>query len=336
MSDDFLKIETKGPGSKRVLVFGGLGFLGRNIVASLLADGHQCALISSQSSNIIFPTIKDDLGIVCNSSHAVDRSQFDLADVEVIIYLAWSGTPGQNEAQGLKKTKADNIEPLTQLLDKLSKLKKPPLFVFFSTAGMLYSRDLSTEQDEDSPLDPTCVYGLTKKYSEDLVQKYSIEYRIPSRIIRPTNPFGPYQKARQQGLVASIFKALMTNSVFQIYGDGSAIRDYIFVDDLVAMVKRLIDSTCLKSSSHDIFDVFNVSSGCALSVTTVIEYCIQTYGRDLRIEYVPKRSFDRDIVIVNSDKARSLLNWAPAHTFLTGLEKTAVWFEKHGVETNES
>jgi len=170
--------------------------------------------------------------------------------------------------------------------------------------------------------EPITAYGISKLAIEKYLALYGHLHRLDYRVLRVTNPFGPFQiPIKNQGLIAALVSRAIRNEAIEIWGDGSVIRDFIFVDDVV---------DALIAAANDRSDVrlFNIGSGQGRSVSEVIssiELCLDT---KLAIDWKPARPVDLPVSITAVDRAKDILGWMPTTSFQAGLEKTIEWWQR--------
>ena len=153
----------------------------------------------------------------------------------------------------------------------------------FSSGGTVYGDYKTTCYNEVDELKPISLYGMSKVIVENIIQYYSRVNEIEYLIIRPSNPFGKFQNGKgNQGLIAVIFDKILSNSVFEVWGDGSVIRDYISIDTLSKSVYMLSEKG-LKNA------VYNVCSGQGHSINDVISIIEKITKLKLNVVYKESR-----------------------------------------------
>ena len=181
-----------------------------------------------------------------------------------------------------------------------------------SGAGEVGNSRCATEDIECKPISP---YGASKLAVESYLRVYSNLCGLRYGIVRPGNVYGPRQTARGgAGVVAIFAKAMLANEPITIYGDGSAVRDYVFVDDIVQGI--------LAVAASDVTRPFNIASGTATSVNQVFEHIRKHVPYSLSPKYEPERSSDVAGIVLDINQAKRELGWAPKTPFEEGIAMT--------------
>jgi UDP-glucose 4-epimerase len=178
---------------------------------------------------------------------------------------------------------------------------------------------------ETHATDPICSYGIVKL----LIEKYLLlncrENGLPFMSLRIANPFGPRQAAHSgQGAVAAFLRKALLGQEIEIWGDGTVVRDYIYISDVVDAFLLAID---FDGSER----VMNIGSGVGLSINDLL-ICIEAVvNHPIRRRYLGRRSFDVPINVLDVSRARNLLGWAPKIDFRSGAQLSADWIQQHEI-----
>ena len=304
-----------------ILVFGGTGFIGKNLLAALHASGEQALAVSRNPDN-------EFLRLHAPSSRAMSTVDFyrdpaaALSECHAVVYLASNSVPGSNLDEPWKELH-DNIDPLMRLLAAVQECRPQSHMVFLSSGGTVYGRQDQPLIREDMPLRPISAYGLGKKMMESAVTFMADQHGLKTTILRPGNPVGLWQKSHNQGIVGVLMRAAISGDEFPLLGDGSAIRDYFDVADLVTAIRLTI--ACPRKS---VGEIFNVGSGTGLSVSRMLETVERVSGRKIRIRMVAARSSDIDRVVLDTSHIRTRMEWQPQHKLEDTLTK--IWSDIQG------
>lgn len=238
-----------------ILVIGGKGFLGRNIVSCLSQNNNVFVAdcINSDDSNYFCVKLEDVDSIV----NIIERN-----NVQIVIHLASSIIPSSGAEQYICNMNSIYI-PTLRLLDFCA--WNHVKFVYFSSGGAVYGNQTEIF-NEHTKREPMSFYGLSKLNFENLVQFYNRTKNLQYLIIRPSNPYGHGQNINgKQGIIAVIIGKILKSETIEIWGDGSAVKDYIYIDDLVYYVMKLIETNNWNA-------IYNIGSGIGHSVNDVIKF----------------------------------------------------------------
>lgn len=307
--------------SMRVLIFGGGGFLGSAICDRLLRDGHSLRVFErprveayrrfGRSDNLEWLT-----GDFC-SRHDIEES---LEGVDAVIHLVSTTLPKSSNEDPIYDVQS-NVLATLQVLDEMTK-KGIQKIIFISSGGTVYGVPQNIPISENHPTDPICSYGITKLAIEKYLNLYKNLHGIRPVTLRLANPYGPRQRIETaQGAIAAFVHCAMTNQPIKVWGDGTVVRDYIFVDDVAeAFVAAL--------SYEGDQATFNIGSGTGYSVAQLIEKIEVLFGKKMQADYKPSRKFDVPTNILCIKKAMEQLMWSPHTDLDTGLAKMIEWGHK--------
>ena len=278
--------------------------------------------------------IKDQVEYIWKASQ--DLSPADLNGIDLIVDCA-IGFPDRPFGTGSPRTAISaNVEPAIGLLENLRKLSDPPLVIYPSSFNSLYGNN--GVYDENTPLNPTSIYGWTKAAVEQLFRTYHHSFGIPILITRVGSSYG--EMMRTDELVAKVILANLQNHCFSLRSPYSK-RLWTYVGDVAnsyeAIVKRSDfghDSNFLRKA-NSMNSVINIAGNAGDQIVSNLEICeligeMMNSGTSTKLLdfYEPGEMIDGKPVNfdVNADLSRSLIAWEPKHTLRAGLEKTVEWF----------
>ncbi|WP_217994801.1 dTDP-glucose 4,6-dehydratase [Methylogaea oryzae] len=194
------------------------------------------------------------------------------------------------------------------------------LFVHISTSEV-YGTAVGEVMDEDHPLNPMSPYAAAKCGADRLVYSYWQTYNIPAVIIRPFNNFGPYQHLEK--VIPRFITSAIIGEPMTVHGDGSARRDFLFVDDHCEALDRVLHS----DKQSVIGQVINLGTKRDVSVLEIAEILKSIMGEaHCDVEFVGNRPGQVFRHTCDASKAESLLGWRPSTSFEDGLRKTVDWY----------
>lgn len=297
----------------RCLVVGGGGFLGSHLVDQLLGEGHEVRVLE------VVPRAPADTRAALSwmqgdfLAPAVAREA--TRDCEVVYHLASTTVPKTaNDDPVFDIT--SNIAGSVTLIQQAMASKVRHL-VYVSSGGTVYGIPQAIPIPETHPTHPVSAYGIGKLAVEKYLNMYHHLYGLGYCALRLSNPFGPRQRPdKAQGVVTAFLQGVLQGQELQIWGDGSVVRDYMYVGDAVqAMSAAGRSSFC---------GVLNVGSGKGLSLNEVLTEIEAVLGVPTRRQYLPGRRFDVPANVLDVRRVREVLGWEARTAFRDGLAMTAV------------
>ena len=300
------------------IVLGGGGFIGTNLCRRLLASGHRVRAFGRQCR---FP---DDL-------HDVEWYQGDFSDPEsvaaaietfdIVFHLVHGAMP-QAANLAMATDVQRNVIPSINLLELCSKFGVQRV-IFSSSGGTMYGLTTNVPTPESTSPNPICAYGIGKLAIEKYLGLYSHFYSLDYRILRVANPFGPFQIAwKGQGFVAAAVSRALAGQPIEVWGDGSVIRDFVFIDDVIdAFEAAIADASDSK--------IYNIGTGEGRSLRQVLAAIERLLDTELTIRWGPARPLDVPVSIVAIERAAEMLGWQPKTSFEDGLALTIDWTRRY-------
>lgn len=316
---------------KNILISGGLGFIGSNLAIRLAGAGANVTIIDS--------LIPEYGGNLKNTEPVADKVKINISDVRdehSMQHLIqgqdfFFNLAGQtSHLDSMRNPFPDleiNVKAQLSILEACRKYN-PEVKIIFASTRQIYGTPQYLPVDESHPLVPADVNGINKMAGEMYHMLYNRVYHIKSVILRLTNTYGPRMRIRdaRQTFLGLWIRNLLENKEIPVYGDGSQLRDYNYIDDVV--------DAFLLAAASDIWNgtVFNLGSVDPISLKDTAEMLIEENGSGSYI-FQPFPSDLKKIDIGNyySDfgKIRSTLGWSPRVTNRTGFRKTIDYFREN-------
>ena len=243
-----------------------MGFIGTNLCQQLCGDkdnyviAYDCSMPALERLKNTISS--DNIKYVDGHFEMKDDYVSLTRDVDVVYHLISTVVPGTCN-QGIAEEFMSNTVVTVKLLDAcvMNKVKK---IVFLSSGGTVYGKIAEVPIKEDTPLNPISSYGIQKLTIEKLLYLYHYMHKLDYRIVRLANPYGKYQNPNGvQGVVTTFVYKALNNEPVRLYGDGSVVRDYIYVEDAV---KAIIQIATYNGEQK----IFNVGTGVGCSVKEII------------------------------------------------------------------
>jgi UDP-glucose 4-epimerase len=305
----------------KILVIGGNGFIGSHIIDQLISKGNDVRIL-----DIAFERFRDQLPNVnyfiggYNDPIILAES---LKGIDIVYHLASTTVPETSNMESILDIQG-NLTTTVKLLDQMvkSNIKK---IVFLSSGGTVYGNVKRTPIKESTPTNPICSYGIVKLAIEKYLYMYHKLYDIIPVIIRPSNPFGPRQGHMDvQGVIHTILTKIVKDEPIEIWGDGSIIRDYIYIKDLADL--------CELASAYNKFGIFNAGSGIGYTIDEIISLIRITTNKDFDVFNKHHRSFDVKKIILDISSAKKQLNWQPNTNITDGLYAHWEWVKNNNID----
>lgn len=296
----------------RHLILGGCGFIGRHVALALHRRGDDVVLAD------VLPPRPAQAAVLPVAFRAVDPAQPDwgalTAGCDVIHHYAWTTIPSTANADPL----ADFDANLRNTLRLLETLKQTPgkRLLFSSSGGTVYGRLNQIPVPETHGFGPITAYGVSKAAAELYITYYHASGAVDGRIARISNPFGAGQDPqKRQGAVSTFLVKALAGERISLWGDGSVVRDYIHVADLAAGLLALADAPL---TACDAAPTFNIGSGEGVSLIGILDTLRTHLHLKPQVEYLPARSFDIPVSVLDISRAKADLNWSPRLSFAEG------------------
>jgi UDP-glucose 4-epimerase len=298
----------------KVLVLGGNGFIGSHVVDALVIMGHKVRVFDRADDR--YRTRLEGVEYVLGSFEDVFLIAEALADIDVVFHGISTTVPSTSNLDPVGDVQSNLLATLRLLKAMLD--KGIHRIVFLSSGGTVYGRPTLDPIPENHSLHPVCSYGIVKVAIENYLFMYQELYGLKPVILRASNPYGERQgHLGVQGVIGTFLNKTLNNERVEIWGDGSVVRDFIYVGDLAQM--------CLKAIESEIYGVFNVGSGEGISVSEVLECIVSVSGVSLQVEYKPARDFDIARVVLDITNTQKIFNWMPVIGLHHGIKRTWQW-----------
>jgi UDP-glucose 4-epimerase len=306
----------------RILIIGGEGFIGKFLSKALIKNLFKVDILTRE---FFYDYSCKDKNVKPLNFIRRKKEELNLNDYHIIVYLAW-GTKPSTAFHSPKKDLTDSLLPGLEWLDKISVLNPKPTFIFLSSGGAVYgeSSRASKEEDELNPMNP---YGIAKVSFEKYLQFYSYSYDFPVVILRPSNVYGPLNIDLKQGVIQNFIQSSAQNKLITIWGNGKVVRDYLFIDDFIELVVKVIAerSTILKDSN---FRCFNVGSGVGYSVNEIADMVLSHFDHKIRINHIESTIVEPSFNVLDITRAKLELNWEPKFDINLGISKAVNYFKQ--------
>jgi UDP-glucose 4-epimerase len=307
---------------RRVLVTGGAGFVGGAVVRRLVAQGARVTVLDDLFTGRL-ETLPTAVQFVEGSVTDMPLVRELVGDASVVFHMA-----ARNIIASTRNPRDDFETNIGGTLNVLMAARETrPDRVVYTSSTSVYGNPRSIPINEDDPLVLLSPYAVSKLGGENYCHAFYESYGLPVAVVRYSNVFGEGQRPDNPycGVVSKFFAAVMAGEPVAIHGDGEQTRDFTYVDD--AVEATLLAAIHPRAEG----EVFNVGTGIETSVNALAVRIGEALDRPVEIRHVDRRDIDNiRRRVVNIEKIRRMLRWAPQITLRRGLGQTADWLAHEG------
>lgn len=287
---------------KKILFIGGAGFIGSNLIRVLIKDDydiHVCEPANASLHRLQGLDLKIHNCSLTDTPLVSDIIKQN--NIGIVVHLVSSLIPGSTY-EDYKEEYKHVIFPSIELMEICAEIGVK--FVYFSSGGTVYgNRNDVHPFIENDPMAPISYYGWSKQMMENSILFMHRTKGLKYLIIRPSNPYGHGQNLYcKQGLVAVAIGKVLNNETVEVWGDGSAVRDYIFIDDLANVFKQLMDIDVNN-------EALNIGAGRGYSVNDVLAFLKIVSHVDFKIEYKNPRPVDVSNMVLDLSRLKHYVDY---------------------------
>jgi UDP-glucose 4-epimerase len=294
------------------VVLGGSGFLGQRLCRSLLNAGFRVRSVSRSGRPKGQPEPWwEDVNWVA-AAIGTESSARILQHADYVFHLASTTLPSTSDAD-MTYDLESNVVATVRILEAAASMRVRRL-VFVSSGGTVYGIARQNSIPESHPTDPICSYGIHKLMIEKYLQLMRSKNSLDSVVLRVSNMYGETQDCnRPLGAIAHFTARAVSGIPIEIWGDGTATRDYIHVEDVVNAISAAL-------SYQGAERLFNIGSGRGVSLNQLVEMLQHGLSKPITVEYRSRRGCDVVENVLDISRARHELSWTPGVTLESGLE----------------
>lgn len=297
----------------KCLVLGGNGFLGSHLVDQLVAGGHEVTAFDRFGrAPIAFEA--QGVAIVSGDFMRVSDVTEAVRGHDIVFHFVSMTDPASAEPDPMMDVRTNlvaGIELFRACAD--AGIRR---LVFASTGGAIYGDQDLEVYDETAPTRPVSPYAIGKLALEGYLRYFSRMAGLRSVVVRISNPYGPRQDpSKRQGVIPIFLNALARDQPLTVYGDGTMVRDYIYVEDAVAMVVAV-------GTGQPRHDIYNIGSGVGVSVSHLVSTVASVTGRQPMIEWRPKPPSFVDHVVLDISRLKGEFECPPVRGLQEGVLRT--------------
>jgi UDP-glucose 4-epimerase len=303
----------------KILVTGGAGFIGSNLVDAFIEQGHDVVVVDNlymgQVENL-HPRARFYLLDIRSPELA---KVFELEAIDIVCHQAAQMDVRKSVDDPMFDADVNVLGSLNLL--QLSVRHGIKHFLFASTGGAVYGEQDYFPADEEHPTRPCSPYGVTKLTVEKYLYFFHFVYGLKYTILRYANVYGPRQNPHgEAGVVAIFINKMLAGEQPIINGDGKQTRDFVYVDDVVR--------ANLLALEKGVVDIFNVGTGIETDVNTIFRELNALTGGKTPEKHGPPKEGEQRRSVISYKKAKEILGWEPQVDLKEGLRRTVEFFRK--------
>lgn len=287
----------------RILFIGGAGFIGSNLIRSFLnrTPNLEISVLEPMFANV---SRLDGLNVQIYRGELSNidflQSIIEANNIYTVVHLVATIIPGST-FEDYKREYQQIIFPTIELMEVCA--QRHIKFVYFSSGGTVYGNrtDMKPFVESDT-MAPISYYGWSKQMMENSIHYVHRTTGLKYLILRPSNPYGHGQNIHaRQGLIAVALGKIFAGEPITVWGDGSNVRDYIYIDDLCEAVVQLLEKDVHNTT-------INIGSGEGISINDIINVLKEVVDEDVKVDYLPARSADVAHMILENSRLKEYVN----------------------------
>lgn len=303
----------------KIIVTGGAGFIGSNIVDALIKEGHEVAVVDNLST-----------GREENVNASAQFFNTDITDNEALENVFENFRPevifhAAAQIDVRKSVDDPAFDAETNVIGSVNLFKLAVNYgvrriVYSSTGGALYGEPKALPAAEETPIEPLSPYGVAKYCVENYLNYFKRLYGLERVILRYANVYGPRQDPLGEAGVVAIFTGkILKGEKPVIYGDGTQTRDYVYVEDIVR-------ANLIALAGKE--GVYNIGTGIETSVNDLVNIFAKVLQAEISPQYTQARKGEVHRISLEGVRAKKELAFVPKVSIEEGLKKTIEWYKK--------
>ncbi len=304
----------------RSLVLGGCGFIGSHLVRRLARDEAEIKVLD------LGPSLHHPEEPGCaylygswQDSSLLSEALEGVSCVYHLIGTVQLAQANEHPAEDLQRTGVDSVRLLEACVSHAVKR-----VVYVSSGGAVYGLPRTVPIAEDHPTEPISAHGISKLAVEKYLRLFAHLHGLEHQIARCSNPYGEWQDPlRGQGAAVALLWRTLRREPVSIWGDGSVVRDYVYVGDVADALARL-------GTHPEPNRIFNVGSGVGTSLIDLLGAIARVAGLDPIVQYAEARQFDVQMNVLDVTSLQRATGWCPSVQLEEGLRRTQAWLEDFG------
>jgi len=305
---------------KKIIVTGGTGFIGSNLVRTLLSYSAKVHLFVRKDSNLSrVEDILNDLTVIEVEPSIISSVQMEIKKISPEYFFHFAIPPHnklRNPQEFVEQLKQSSLY-LTNILQSISEISEFKAFIHACSAN-IYRWSEGRSLDESTPFDPTNFRGMLKLNERNICKYFSRNGKFPIYLARISRAYGPWDS--EDKFILTALNAVKNDSIL-LLGNEKYKRDYIYTEDLIRGV-LLLASSKLPSGTE-----MNLGSSSQYNVLAIVNILEEILGLEIpkKLNAYPKNVYDKGDFLIDNNFAKKTLNWEPEFSLYEGLKATIEW-----------
>jgi len=313
----------------QILVTGGAGFIGGHLAERFVADGHDVAVLDNFDP-FYAREIKEHTVEICRETAAEGDGAYELVEGDVrdadlvaelvaeadYVYHEAAQAGVRRSVENPRKYDAVNVDGTLNVLDAAREHGIERVVV--ASSSSVYGKPISLPYDEEDPTMPVSPYGASKLAQERYTCAYANCYDLPAVALRYFTVYGP--RMRPNMAISNFVSRAINGDPPVVYGDGSQIRDFTYIEDIVEANVRLLSTDAADG------EAVNVGSHGTIEIKTLAEEIRDQLAPELELEYAERHDADAEATHADVSKAAALLGYEPSTSIREGVSKFVEWY----------
>lgn len=301
----------------KCVIMGGGGFIGSHLSETLLADGHEVIIFDRPGARYLEYSRRQGAMIATGDFFNPEDVNRAILNCDVVYHLVSTTVPQTSNDNPHYDVEANVIGTL-RLLDELRKAQIQKI-IYASSGGTVYGIPQEIPIKESHATEPISSYGICKLMIEKYLHLYWTLYGLDYRILRIANAYGERQPVTEtQGVISVFLDKVLHRDEITVWGDGSIMRDYIYVGDIA---KAFLRAAMYKGEAK----IYNIGSGQGHSLNDILGTIEAITQSPLQTQNVQGRLFDVPVNVLDISRAKQHLNWQPTVGLFEGISRTYEW-----------
>lgn len=305
----------------RCLIFGGNGFIGSHLAEGLIKQGYDVKVFDDfKSGKDNLSNIKENVEIIKGDFFNETEISNALKDIDYVFHYIYKTTPAtaiRDPVYDIQSNLVGSVRLFQEVLK--SEVKK---IIFPSSGGTIYGITPGIPAKEDDPTNPINPYSISKLAIEQYLKYLNYINGLDYLILRYSNPYGERQNPHgMQGVIPIFLNKIKHGENPKIYGDGSMIRDYIYIEDAIEA-----SIAVLKKRTNE--NIFNIGSGKGTSLNELIDIISDVLGFEVIPNYIENSEKFIPKIVLDISRIQSVTGWSPTTELRDGINKTWMWIKK--------